>query len=90
MKTIINKTNRPLKVLLGRGRVLRLGPRKEGRIATNDAERDSLTQLVTKGDIEIYDHSANSESMDGGKLTGREGGQGLNHARFSGGKRGDR
>ncbi|SVC92625.1 uncharacterized protein METZ01_LOCUS345479, partial [marine metagenome] len=33
MKTIINKTGRPLKITLSQGRVLRLGPRKEGQIA---------------------------------------------------------
>ena len=42
MKTIINKTGRPLKITLSQGRVLRLGPRKEGQIATPDAERETV------------------------------------------------
>ena len=42
MKTVLNKTGRPLKIALSRGRVLRLGPRKEGQIATQDAERDAV------------------------------------------------
>ena len=53
MKVILNKTHRPLKISLSRGRVLRLGPGKEGRIATQDADRESLTALVAKGDVEI-------------------------------------
>ena len=90
MKTIVNKTHRPLKILLGRGRVLRLGPRKEGQIATNDVERKSLRKLVASGDVEVYDESAHSDTVDGGKLTGRSGNQGHQHAKFSGGRRGDR
>ena len=42
MKTIVNKTMRPLRILLSRGRVLRLGPRKEGQVATQDADLESV------------------------------------------------
>ena len=58
MKTIVNKTHRPLKISLARGRALRLGPRKEGQIATNDAERESVQKLVASGDVEVYDDSS--------------------------------
>ena len=46
MKRIVNKTGRPLKIKLSQGRVLRLGPRKEGQIATHDAERESVQTSV--------------------------------------------
>ena len=46
MKTILNKTRRPLKIQLARGRVLRLGPDKEGQIATNDAEQETLQKMI--------------------------------------------
>ena len=38
MRTIVNKTNRPLKIHLPQGRVLHLGPRKEGQIAPQALE----------------------------------------------------
>lgn len=89
MKTIVNKTHRPLKISLSRGRMLRLGPRKEGQIATSDVERESVKQSVARGDVEIFDDSAQtgtssvSVSGSGARAQGHQ-------ARFSGGKRGDR
>lgn len=53
MKTIRNKTTRPLKVSLPGGKVLYLGPRKDGQIADNAAERPSVQRLVESGDVEI-------------------------------------
>lgn len=89
MKTVLNKTGRPLKIALSRGRVLRLGPRKEGQIATQDAERDAVQRRVADGDIEIFDDAA----RDGGASLTAAGGsmrsQG-SHVRFSVAKRGDR
>ena len=57
MKTVRNKTHRPLTIRLSRGRVLRLGPRKEGQIATGDAEQKSLKKLVANSDVEIFDEA---------------------------------
>ena len=53
MITILNQTSRFLRITLSRGKVLRLGPRKEGQISTQDADRDSVTQLVADGTIKI-------------------------------------
>ena len=55
MKTIVNKTHRPLKIHLSQGRVLHLGPGKEGRIVTQDAERGSVQKLVEAGEVELFD-----------------------------------
>ena len=90
MKTIINKTQRPLKIPLGQGRVLRLGPLKEGQIGTKDADRESLQKLVASGDVEVYDDGGRSASAAGAKSSGGAGSQGAHHARFSGGRGGDR
>ena len=90
MKTIVNKTQRPLKIPLGRGRVLRLGPRKEGQIATKDAGRDSLQKLVASGDVDVYDDGSRQDSVTGARATGGAGGHGGHQARFSGGRGGDR
>ena len=53
MKSILNKARKPLKIHLSRGRVLHLGPGKEGQIATQDAERESFKKLVEAGEVEI-------------------------------------
>ena len=55
MKTIINKTGRPLKITLSQGRVLRLGPRKEGQIATPDAERETVQKMIAAGEVNVFD-----------------------------------
>ncbi len=89
MKTVLNKTGRPLRIALSRGRALRLGPRKEGQIATQDAERDAVQRRVAAGDIEIFDDASR---VGGASLSAAAGGaraQG-SHARFSVAKRGDR
>ena len=53
MKIVSNKTNRPLKIPLGGGKFLRLGPLKTGQIADNAAERPAIKKLLEAGEIEI-------------------------------------
>ena len=89
MKTVVNRTGRALRIPLSQGRVLRLGPRKEGRIATRDAERDPLQQRVASGEIEIFDDASHGGRANAAAHTGPARGQG-GHARFSAAKRGDR
>lgn len=89
MKTVVNRTGRALRIPLSRGRVLRLGPRKEGRIATPDAEREPVRERVASGDIEVFDsdaragHASSGAHAAGGRARG-------GHARFAASKRGDR
>ena len=90
MKTIVNKTQRPLKILLGGRRALRLGPGKEGQISTKDSNRDSLLKLVASGDVAVYDDGGRSASVAGGKSSSGAGGPGAHHTRVSGGRGGDR
>ena len=89
MKIVVNKTHRPLKIPLSQGRVLRLGPRKEGQIATQDAEREALKQRVASGDIEIFDDPSRLGATSSAGAAGRSHSQG-HHPRFSVAKRGDR
>ena len=89
MKTVVNRTGRALRIPLSRGRVLRLGPRKEGQMGTYDAELEQVKQRVASGDIEIFDDAsqlgrANPAVRGGANRT--LGG----HARFTQSKRGDR
>ena len=90
MRTIINRTNRPLAIKLGRGRVLRLGPRKEGQIGTADAEKPGVQALVAAGDVEVFDHRGAGAGRAGPDPRNRAGDGGRPHARFSGAKHGDR
>lgn len=89
MKTIRNNTRRPLKVQLSRGRVLRLGPAKEGQIATNDAEQVAVQKMIAAGELDIFDDVSHSSSRGSDGASGRSGSQGA-HRQFSGSKRGDR
>ena len=60
MKTIVNKTRRPLKIKLAQGRVLRLGPAKEGQIATHDVERESVQKMIEAGEVDVFDDVSRS------------------------------
>ena len=53
VKTISNKTHRPLSVPLPRGKILHLGPGRTGQIASEAAEHPPLKKLVEAGEIEI-------------------------------------
>ena len=89
MKTIIDKTRRPLKIKLSQGRVLRLGPSKEGQIATQDAERESVQRIIQAGEVEVFDNSSSDTGAAGKGKSGTGQSQGF-HRQFSGSKRGDR
>lgn len=69
MKTIRNKTSRPLRVPLPRGKTLHLGPRKEGQVATHDIDHPPLQKLVGAGEIEVLGESSETpETHDGGHV----------------------
>jgi hypothetical protein len=53
MKTIRNKTHKPLRVPLPRGKTLHLGPKQEGQIADGTAEHPPFKKLLEAGEIEI-------------------------------------
>ena len=89
MKTVLNKTHRPLKIHLSKGKLLHLGPGREGQISNADEEKESLKKLVSDGVIEIVGGGSQSgTASDGGRL-GRPESQG-HHANTAVKKRGDR
>lgn len=53
MKTVVNKTHRPIQIHLHGGKILHLGPSKTGQISDQAAEQDTVRKLVRAGDIEI-------------------------------------
>lgn len=89
MKSILNKARKPLKIHLSRGRVLHLGPGKEGQIASQDAERDSFKKLVESGQIEIVGEGSGPVAATGNLATGHPDSRG-HHPSTSAKKRGDR
>ena len=89
MKTIINKTRRPLAIKLSRGKVLRLGPSKEGQIATQDADLASVKTLVDSGDVAIFDEAGQTGTGTGVDSAGRLNTRG-HHPAVGMSKRGDR
>jgi hypothetical protein len=65
MRVIRNKTVRPMRVPLPKGKVLHLGPRKEGQISAHDLDHPPLQKLVESGEIEILDDRAASSGTPG-------------------------
>lgn len=55
MKTVTNKTRKPLSVPLPRGRTLHLGPGRTGQLSSEAAGQAGLQRLVAAGEIEISD-----------------------------------
>jgi len=55
MRSVTNKTQKPLAVPLPRGKVLRLGPKKTGQISSDDVDHPQLKKLVEAGEIEIHE-----------------------------------
>lgn len=64
LKTVINKTRRPLRIRLGGGKTLHLGPMKSGKVADQAAEEESLRKLVEAGDVEILGEGGSTPSGD--------------------------
>ena len=55
MRSVTNKTNKPLAIPLPRGKVLRIGPRKTGQISTDDIDHRPLKKMAEAGEIEIHE-----------------------------------
>jgi hypothetical protein len=88
MRTVTNKTTRPITVPLPRAKKLHLGPLKTGQITTETAESAAVKKMVETGDIEISDEQSGSSGPGDNRL----GSRGLGgHAQGGGSRRsGDR
>ena len=89
MKTVINKTNAPLKVSLPRGKALHLGPKKSGEIRDEHADHAAVKKLVDAGSIEIFDGHKGANATTGSGNSPHEATHGLAKSRISQ-KTGDR
>jgi len=72
MKTLRNLTHRPLKVRLGGGKTLFLGPHKNGQVADQATEEASVQRLLAAGDVEIVGDGAPGGQGDGNSSGGLE------------------
>ena len=55
MKTVRNTTQRPVRVPLAGGKVLHLGPKKEGQVSEESLSRPAFRKLVEAKTLEIVD-----------------------------------
>ena len=88
MITILNQTSRFLRISLSRGKVLRLGPRKEGQISTRDADLDTVKRLVGDGAVKVMGEGPQAGSSASSNPASRTNLQG--HLPRVSGRRGDR
>jgi hypothetical protein len=89
MKTVRNKTRRPLRVHLSRGKTLHLGPLKEGQIAAHDVDAGGVVRLVEAGDLEILGEGTQSSETAARSAAGHADTHG-HHPATAVPKRGDR
>jgi len=89
VKSVRNKTHRPLRVSLSSGRVLHLGPAKTGQIAAADADRESVKKLVAAGELEIVGEGPHADVQHGDRGHVHSESHGF-HPPIAGKKRGDR
>ena len=89
MKTISNKTRKPLSVPLPGGKKLHLGPARNGQISDNAIDHPPLKKLLDGGDIAIVGDGPAGGDVESGGQKGPSGASG--HTPTSGGHRsGDR
>lgn len=89
MRIVVNKTNRPLKIHLPQGKVLHLGPRKEGQVTPHALDSPGVKRLIESGELEIVDaesHADTRGASDGAAVADTHG----HHPNTTVHKRGDR
>jgi hypothetical protein len=70
LKTILNKTRKPLRIKLPAGKVLHLGPGKTGQISDDAAAVPAIRKMAKAKEIEIVGeaHAAQSGGEDSGVI----------------------
>jgi hypothetical protein len=78
IQTVINKTLRPIKIALPRGKTLYLGPSGRGQVHDDTLERPAFKKMVEAGDVEVLDQDESSSvSSDGDSARVRHSSHGL-------------
>ena len=55
IRTVVNKTRRPIRISLPRGKTLHLAPTGQGQVQDDTIERPAFKKLIEAGDIELLD-----------------------------------
>ena len=82
MKSLVNKTQRPLKIPLPGGKSLRLGPGKAGEIRDDALEHPSVKKMIEAGDVEVSESGAKESGMVGGGVLRNQAGGGQRRSTF--------
>ncbi len=72
MKTVQNKTRRPLRVPLPRGKSLHLGPGKTGQVSAEATDHPAFKKLVEAGELEVLGDGATATGRAGATPGGQE------------------
>jgi hypothetical protein len=66
MKTLVNKSRKPIRIPLPGGRALFLGPGKSGQIADRHAALPAVARLIDDGTVVVAGESAHADAAASG------------------------
>jgi hypothetical protein len=89
MKSVVNKTLKPIRISLPGGRTLHLGLAGRGQVPDDALQRPALKKLIEAGAIEVIEQDRQSLDAETGSTRVRRSTQGHPAARDSS-RRGDR
>ena len=82
MKTVVNKTRKPIKIPLPQGKALHLGPGKSGQVRDDAVERTALKKLIVAGEIKIVEGGEHDKAATGGTASPHRVSQGHGKSTF--------
>ena len=65
MKTLINKSRKPIRIPLPGGKIMFLGPGKSGQISDRHAALPAVQTLIDAGSVAVAGESAHAETTGG-------------------------
>jgi hypothetical protein len=66
MKTLINKSRKPIRIPLPGGKIMFLGPGKSGQISDRHADLPAVRKMIDDGSVAVAGESAHAETTGGG------------------------
>jgi len=66
MKTLTNKSRKPIRIPLPGGKIMFLGPGKSGQISDRHADLPAVQKLIDDGSIAVAGESAHADQAGGG------------------------
>jgi hypothetical protein len=82
MKTVVNKTRKPIKIPLPQGKALHLGPGKTGQVRDDAVERTALKKLIDAGEVQIVEGGELDKAATGGTASPHRVSQGHGKSSF--------